>query len=132
MAEFDADFSDGATIALWNDPPSAGPGALPSRLNAFAEHPHLRYVAETGVPVEVTAVVGGVSAPMDAALGGRLFSFYVIEWPLEGTSPPPATSGAAAQSSVQTFTPTEAGHYTLKMKRPAGGAILLHIDSLDP
>lgn len=129
VSDFDAAFSDGTTVEPWNDPASGG---IPSRQNAFPDHPHLRHVAETGSPVEVTATVGGVAAPMDAALGGRLFSFYVVEWPLEGTSPPPATTGAAAQSSVQTFTPPAAGHYTLKMKRPEGGSIYLHVDAVDP
>lgn len=124
MASFDATFTDGATIAQWDDPAFGG---VPTRQNAFEEHPHLRFVAEVGVEVEVSASIAGVVGPLDATLGGLLFSFSFAELP--GISPPSITS-PVGQSSVQRFTPPAAGHYTMKLKRPANGAVILHIDAL--
>lgn len=129
MADFDADFSAGTTIEVWTDPASGG---VPTRLNAFTEHPHRRHVCEVGTQLTVTAVVGGVSAPLDAALGGRLFRLYHVERP-DGTVVAPAISNPAGQSSVQRVTPDRAGHWTFRMKRyDAGGAIFLHVDARDP
>lgn len=126
MANFTARFTDGATIAQWDDPAFGG---VPTRQNAFEEHPHLRFVAAVGVEVEVSATIiaTGIEGPADAALGGRLFTLSFAELP--GISPP-SISQTPAVSSVQRFTPPAAGHYTLKMKRLERGAVYLHIDAL--
>jgi hypothetical protein len=124
MASFEATFTDGATIAPWNDPASGG---VPTRLNAFGEHPHLRFTAVAGVEVEVSASIAGVVGPLDATLGGLLFAMTFAEIPV---ALPPAITSPAGQSSVQRFTPPEAGHYTVKLKRPQNGSVFLHIDAL--
>lgn len=124
MSDFTATFTAGTTVSQWLDPASVG---TPSRLNSFSEHPHLRYRATVGVQVEVTATVLSVAGEIDANLGGRLFSFFFVELP---SSAVPAITSPAGQSSVQRFTPTAAGHFTLKLKRPSGGAVILHVDAL--
>lgn len=125
MADFRIRFSDGITLEPWEDPAL---GEKPSRLNAQPAHSHTREVGSVGTPVEVTATVRGVGdAPLDSALtDGKLFSALMIEWP--GAGPAPAFSGAAGQSSVQTFTPTLAGHYTLIVQRTEHGGIYAHVD----
>ncbi len=124
MASFDATFTNGASIAQWDDPAFGG---VPTRQNAFAEHPHLRFTAAVGVEVEVSATIAGALAPLDATLGGLLFAFTFAELP--GISAPLVTS-PGGQSSVQRFTPPAAGHYTMKLKRPENGAVILHLDAL--
>ena len=114
----------GTTVSTWLDPPTI---SKPTRLNAFSEHPHRRAIATVGVEVEVTATVAGVEGEVDANLGGRLFSFFFAELP---SLLVPSITSPAGQSSVQRFTPIAAGHHTLKLKRPEGGAILLHVDAL--
>lgn len=126
MATFTAAFTAGTSLEEWIDPSSGG---KPSRLNALPEHPHLRRVGTTGTQITVTATVGGVAGPLDATLGGLLFSASLAEYPL---GPPPALSNPAGQSSVQTFTPNAAGHYCLVIRRSSNGGIFLHVDVQDP
>lgn len=114
----------GITVGIWEDPSS---GALASRINPDPEHPHLRYLATTGVEVEFSASVAGLgAAPLDAVLGGALFAAGLAEW--SGAVKPPVTA-PAGQSSVQRFTPPDPGHYTLVFRRDLGGAVTLHIDA---
>lgn len=112
---------------VWLDPATAD---QPSRLNAFPLHPHTYRKVSVGLgPVVVTfkATVGGVLAPMDAALGGKLFSAAFAEW--SGTFPPPITL-AAAQSSLATFTVTSShlGHFLFSFRRESGGAVNVPFD----
>lgn len=129
MADFRIRFTSGVTLELWSDPPhTSGGRELPSRLNAQPDHAHTREVAVQGVAVEVTATVRGVGdAPLDVALtDGNLFDVMMVEWP--GPGPAPPFTGAAGQSSVQSFTPHAAGHYTFILFRPEHGGIYAHID----
>lgn len=130
MPDFTARITSGVTLALWEDPDRpAGtqgptdPGA-PSRLNPLPDSPHRRFVGTVGVAIEVQATVAGVEGPMDAALGGRLFT----AWWLEKAGLVAGPVGAAGQSSVQTFTPLGEGHYTLGLEREEGGAIFIPVD----
>lgn len=125
MADFTAAVTSGVTPEAWVDP---GLGEVPSRINFDAEHPQLRLVATVGIPVVLTATVDGVAAPLDAALGGRLFTASVAERP-GGLV---VFSGAIGQSSVQTITPNAAGHYTFVLRREQGGGIWIHIDARTP
>lgn len=128
MADFRLAFDTGVTLEPWVDPPESSPRDLPSRLNPNAEHPHRRAVGTTGVAVQFLAIVDGVSAPVDTALGGELFQAIVVEAP----GAPPACIGLAGQSSVQHFTPGLAGHYTFVMTRQgAHGGIYAHVDVTD-
>lgn len=122
MADFEPRFTAGATLEPWTDPLV---GTRPSRLNPAANRPHQRRRVVSGALVSVSARVGGVTAPLDAALGGRLFVAWFVEYP---SVSPPALSSPAGQSSLQRFTPTTAGHYTLVLRRAGGGGVLLHFD----
>lgn len=112
----------GKTVEVWSDPIV---GTLPSRLNASTAHPHRYYQAlqNTG-PITITATVGGVSGPLDAALAGDTFSTSILEVP---TFPAPAISSPAGQSSVASFTPTQLGLHFVVMRRINGGAVGVHI-----
>jgi hypothetical protein len=78
-----------------------------------------------GTPVEITATVGSSVAPLDAALGGRLFTAWVIEQPVVA---PVSWSHPAGQTSVQSCTPQASGHYTLGMARSGGGTVIMHLE----
>jgi hypothetical protein len=123
MADFGIAFA-GAPLAPWLDPPT---GDLPSRINPTPTRPHLRRRATVGAEVELAAVVAGVTGPLDAALGGRLFLGWWIEHPTVG---PPAVAVPAGQSSVRRFTPELAGHYTYCLRRFGGGGLILHVDAI--
>ena len=106
----------------WVDPAN---GSRPGRLNPRAEHQHRRHEGDLGVQVEVSARVAGVLAPLDAALGGELFTAFFAEAPV---FPAPALTSPAGQSSVQRFTPIVAGHYTLRLVREGHGSLFVHVD----
>lgn len=122
MADFRAEFTSGTTVVPWDDPAS---GARPGRLNPRPEHPHLRHRGNVGVQVQVSARIAGVLAPLDAALGGELFTAFLAEAPV---FPLPAVSNPGGQSSVQRFTPLVAGHYTLRLVREGHGSVFVHVD----
>lgn len=124
MPDFAARFTGGTTIERWTDPAL---GELPSRINALPELPLKRRLALTDDPVEISAVVGGVVGPLDAALSGRTFLGWFAEYP--GTHAPPVSS-PPGQSSVRSFTPAEPGHYTYVLRRMGGGGIVLHLDAI--
>lgn len=121
-----ADFSVtiiGGTQTAWTDPA----GVSPDRASRIKNDPdHLRSYRAFGVTtVQVKAIVSGVVGPLDAALGGRLFTAAWIEW--SGDSPPPISS-PAGQSSVVNCVDLAAGHYVLRLRRDAGGAWLVPFD----
>lgn len=121
MPDFGATFTAGVTGATWDDPAS---GDKPTRINPRPGQPHRRWVGSVGVQVTITARVAGVSAPLDAALGGRLFTATIGEAP----GALPVISSPGGQSSVQRFTPEVAGHYSVVLRREGGGGQWLHVD----
>ncbi len=123
MPDFSAAFTAGATLVAWTDPPDS---ARPSRLNPIIGHGHQRRVGLVGAQVTITATVGGVVAPLDAALGGRLFAGMFAEVP----SLAPVITSPAGQSSVLRFTPLKAGHHTFTLRRDGSGGLFLHLDVL--
>jgi len=128
MPDFDAHFASGVTLAAWVDPPKpegagTGAGGAPPRTNPVAGHPPSYYRASLGATVE--AIVGGVAGPLDAALGGRLFTTHFAELPIW---PPPLIASPAGQTSRATFTPYLIGHHLVVLRRDGGGAIALHFD----
>ena len=123
MADFSAAFTAGTTTAVWADPAAAS-GLLPSRINPDPLHPHRYRLAAPGVEVEITATVGGVEGPLDAALGGRTF----LGWFAECPGPRPNVTSPGGQSSVRRFTPVDEGHYTYVFRRLGGGGLIFHLD----
>jgi hypothetical protein len=123
MANFRASFTSGVVLTAWTDPADAD---RPSRLNAKSTRPHQRQLGTVGTEVQITAVVDGAGAPLDAALGGDLFYTMWADYPT--SAPLPAVSSPVGQSSVQRFTPAAAGHYCIVMRRANGGGIFMHVD----
>ena len=128
MPDFSVDHTVGFTVADWTDPPAW----LPTRLNPLAGLPHRRYTLSGAAvaTVELRCVVGGVTGPADAALGGRLFTWAWAErlCPPPYPAPPPLTTVAGSSSILKlTGHPFlgRPGHYLLRCLRPQGGGILL-------
>lgn len=122
MPDFDFQVISGTTTEGWDDP----------RLNhrGLAQHLYRRVVppvAPALAQVVIHCVVGGVVAPLDAALGGRLFFASRVSW---SGSFPFAIVQTPGQSSVITlkFAHHMLGHQELSIRRPEGGAIVLAFD----
>lgn len=117
----------GGTLTAWVDPAApagyvAPAGAeAPSRLAHDPAHLPTYWKVPQGGTIELRAIVNGVEAPLDAALGGRLFTAWWVQW---SDFPPPIVQ-AAGHSSVATvaFTPgRHLGFFQLALGRAAGGA----------
>lgn len=126
MADFTTAFTTGATSEQWLDPAETGGLMRPSRLNARVGHPHTRWTGKVGTQITVSAIVGGVTAPLDTALGGRLFSAWFVQSPEPGPWVMPESP--VGQSSVRSFYPKYPGHYVVGFYRAAGGIEHIHMD----
>lgn len=125
MANFEARVVTGNQVP-WIDEAT---NDFPSRQNNDPEYlaSHRRItLLNPSETVEVRATVGGVEAPLDGALGGNLFVGAWKEW--SGNSQP-AIVHTPGQTSVMTTAVTHSGHYCLSIRRPNGGAVLLHFDA---
>lgn len=117
MPDFIARVSLGAIVVPWSDPASA---SKPSRLNPHAGIAHQYIRASAGNMVEVRLTLtdgpfdGTAEAPLDGALGGRLFTWFWAEHPPGGAVPIFTPPG---QSSLATFTFTTTGGYLLVAQR---------------
>ena len=131
MPDFEARLvGAGVTLVAWADPPApvpyASPGPAPSRLNVHGAYPPTYYRVAPGSMVEVRAIVGGVEAPLDAALGGRLFTAWWAQW----SDFPPTIVQPAGQSSVARFALNATvgrhlGFFHLGLGRTGGGALFV-------
>lgn len=121
MADFLANITNGAARTIWVD------DAVPSRLNPLPDRQQTFWQCNVGDTVTITANVGTTVAPMDGALGGRLFYPKWAEWPTGYA--PPAVVVTPGQSSVMTFVPLWPGHYTFVLKRPDGGGIMIPFEA---
>jgi hypothetical protein len=112
-----ADFTVKATrrgpqVVAWEDELSNPYPGLPLR----------SYQALVGQVIEFHAVVDGVDAPLDSALGGRLFSADCCE----GTTQPHWFT--SDRSSIVRCSFAWCGHFVIAIRRPGGGAELIPID----
>lgn len=121
MADFDVVVFSGAALRRWTDP--ASNAGQPSRVRSYPGRPPLYYLGKNRSLVVLKAVVGGVTAPADGALGGRLFEPFLTE----GFGPP-FFSATAGFTSIVTWEPTSPGHHVVGIRRPSGGAMLVHFD----
>jgi hypothetical protein len=122
MPDFDFRVTSGTITTPWDDRHLSHRGAnvhkyrvvQPAALPAISE-------------VVISCVVGGVVAPVDGALGGRLFVVSRLQW---AGSFPFTISQAAAQSSLITlgFSMSTLGHQELVIRRDEGGAIILSFE----
>lgn len=132
MPTHDVTITAGATLEAWADParPAAtqgpsDPGA-PSRLNPTDFATHKRWVGTNNSPITLAARLrDGTVAPLDSALGGDLFVWWLVEFPAGGVT---GITLTASQSSEATLTPVRTGHYLIGCRRPNNGACLLHLD----
>lgn len=135
MADFDLVLVQTIDPARVTYPPWVDPslGADPSRIapRGHVLHRYARIGVESDdvLSVEFNAVVGGVQAPADAALGGRLFGWVFSLWPA-GAPIPEITSPVAAKTSRASFVCRGAypGHYVIRAKRPSGGSVSFPFD----
>lgn len=125
MPNFQLKLASGASVQQWDDPAT---GSAPSRVNDRPGIAELVFVGAAEDTIIFHAIVGGVEAPLDAALGGKLFTSWVAESP-DGLPQFIATAGVAGQSSVQSFTPLVEGHYLFVVRREDGGTIAFHVDA---
>jgi len=126
MPNFDVQL-EGTTVAQWTDPAWAPPGdepVRPSRLNPRHGTTHMRHTARSGDILKLRAVVSGVVSPPDTALGGELFSVWLVQGPVEMLP----TEEAPGRSSLQILRPVSPGHYVIGMGRRNGGAVLVPFD----
>lgn len=139
MADFDVEALDSDFITplpstRWTDPAASED---PTRLNprGHVQHRYQRIIVAPGFSqaVEFRAIVGGVPAPADAALGGRLFSwsFGVIPTAAPMPSITSPISGKTSRAQV-TFAGFYPGHYVIVCARPGGGHIGYPFDVEQP
>ena len=131
MPDFEARLvGAGVTAVAWTDAAAPAPyvapadADAPSRLNHDAARPPTYYRVAPGSTIELRAVVGGVEAPLDGALGGRLFSAWWSQW----SDFPPTIVQPSGQSSVARVTlhaGRHLGFFQLALGRAGGGAVLV-------
>lgn len=119
MADFTLAVS-GVQIATWVDQPT---DARPSRINASAGVPPLRYVGKPNVQIVATITLDD---------GTTDFTTHAISsWLAEAPGPtgfwPVATKGDDT-AGIQKFTPVVPGHYVFVVRRDLGGSVAVHID----
>lgn len=128
MADFTARWTTpGSTVTFTDEVGS------PTRLNPRSGKPHRRYelVVSLSGALVAKATVSGSEGPLDATLGGRLFSWHWVQWPGYPTKPAglPTISTPAGQSSVASADvsgwPTASGLWILCCRRADGGAVML-------
>jgi hypothetical protein len=121
MADFEVRVVAGIELRRWVDPP--GSSGQPSRVRPHPGLEQLYRRAKLGQVVQLRAVVGGVEAPLDSTLGGRLFAPFLTE----GFGPP-FFSCPPGQTSIVLWTPKNPGHHVVGIRRHQGGAVLIHFD----
>lgn len=136
MASFEVQFVDDI-VDQFEDPErpagtlSADDKGAASRINPSENQPALHAVVSPGDTVNLVCVVDGVVGPLDAALGGDLFTAAFAEYVDQDTHSPPAVTLAPAQSSVLSFVAPREGHYTLVVYRAWGerGRVFVHVSA---
>jgi hypothetical protein len=113
-----------ATVVPWIDPATS---TEPSRINPRAHRPLTLWHVAVGSTVHIEATVPTLGlAPVDALLGGRLFTGHVLEAPV-----PHGITPTAGQSSKHTIVPLEPGHYAVALRRPGSGAVIVHFEAVE-
>jgi len=123
MPDFSVRPTFGVLVADWVDP---AVGKLPSRIAPSVAAPMRRWTIASTTLVELRATPdGGSEGAIDVLLDARLFRAWWVEAPVDSAV---VILSLPERSSVQRFTPTRAGHYTLAFQRDGGGKVLLHFD----
>ncbi len=122
MPNFDVTLISGATPEIWNDT-RIQPRGVAAQL-------YYRVTAPTDpalATVVLRCVVGGVTGPLDGALGGNLFAVSRVAW---SGSFPFAIAQTVGKSSEITlrFAYNMLGHQEIAIRRPDGGAIVVSFE----
>jgi hypothetical protein len=105
------------------------PQPRPSRVTTIQDRNRYAWTVNVGTLLKVWVKPdGGVAGAPDSALDSRLPYAWFVETPY-GPDSPSFTPGLSSQLY---FLPTVIGHYTLVVRRPLGGAVVLHIDCVNP
>lgn len=122
MSDFDVHFFNGVGTLVWAD----------DRLSHRNRNVHkYRRVAAPTAPattdVVLKCIVNGVVAPLDGALGGRLFVASVLQF---GGAFPPGIIATPGQSSLITvrLAHNTLGHQEIIVRRASGGSIILSFE----
>ena len=126
MADFEIAFAGEHEIVAWLDNEE---GIISSRLRPTNGLPHRRLKTNVGAQIEFRCQVDAVDAPLDGALGGRLFTAWIAEYP---AVPVPTPMHPAGQTSVWKFVPVHVGHYLIVIRRENGGSVAVHFDAETP
>ena len=126
MADFDLapDMSGNIHIVDWSDDVNG----QPKRLNTLAIPPRYLRVGHDSpfLPTTITinSIVSGATAPVDGALGGRLFQWW---WGQVGGGAPPSLVPPAAHSSTVSilFSTSNIGTWLLTGYRQSGGSVTI-------
>lgn len=107
----------------------------PARLNPIpGVDPRYVKVGAAASSIQAKATVGGTLAPMDAALGGRLFQWWWVQWPgypaapVDGYPPIVLSAGQSSIATVNNFPNNVVswrGLWILECWREGGGGMLL-------
>jgi hypothetical protein len=121
MADFDIVVGTGVDSKAWNDLQTV------PRLNANPRHPHRFWrVLDTATTVQFACRVNGVTAPANADLDGRLFTWTWVE---TFSDPPIAIPSPPMLSSMAEFTGQaflgRGGFHLLMATRMEGGSIAI-------
>ena len=122
MPNFDVKLISGATATPWNE----------TRINPRGAAAHLYWRVQVPTvgnlaSVVLRCVVGGVTGPLDGALGGELFSVSRIAWSGDFPFAIGQTAGKSSEVTLR-FAYNMVGHQELAIRRPSGGAIVLSVE----
>lgn len=122
MPDFDFRVASGTTTIPWEDRHLSHRGPNVHKYRRIRP-PALPSLAS----VVLQCVVGGVVAPLDTALGGRLFTVSRLVWSGDF---PFVIEQASGQSSAITlkFSENMIGHQELVIRRAGGGSIIVSFE----
>jgi hypothetical protein len=123
MPGFDLSFPTGSSVTDWVDTDGT---TDPCRLNPRHGQHLKRRTTTVGIPVAIQCLVDGELLTDAELTDGNLFHWSSHEAP----HPDPAVFDITAGTSAEAmFTPRQAGHYLLSVRRQGCGRWFFHVDA---